>query len=463
MLKLKDKIITDRGFYKALMAVAIPIALQNLIGFGVNMMDTIMLGQLGQVQLSASSLANQPFFVFSMFSFGFAAGGSVMISQYWGKGDTDAISKIMAIGLKFVAVLSLVVTALVALFPSQIMGLFTADKQVIAEGVRYLKIIAYSYFFYGVSNCYITSLRGVEQVKISVAIYGTSFFVNVIINYIFIFGKFGAPAMGVAGAAIGTLAARVSELAMSVVYMEFFEKRTGFRFKHLFAPMDKALLGDYVKTSLPVAINEIAWGFSTSVHAAILGRMGAAVVAANSIVNVVTQLAFVFLFGIANATAVQIGKAVSSKSEHYVRRMAHTMQLTSVGIGILGAAIVLLIKNPVIGLYNIPAATAKMTGQMMSAAAVMVFLISLEVISTMGVLRGGGDTKFVFFIDVFFIWVVATPLGAYFGLVAKVAAPIIYLLLRVDSPIKGIIAFFRIRSGAWMNNVTRDRSEVLEQ
>ena len=182
MLKLKDKIITDRGFYKALMAVAIPIALQNLIGFGVNMMDTIMLGQLGQVQLSASSLANQPFFVFSMFSFGFAAGGSVMISQYWGKGDTDAISKIMAIGLKFVAVLSLVVTALVALFPSQIMGLFTADKQVIAEGVRYLKIIAYSYFFYGVSNCYITSLRGVEQVKISVAIYGTSFFVNVIIN-----------------------------------------------------------------------------------------------------------------------------------------------------------------------------------------------------------------------------------------------------------------------------------------
>ena len=307
MLKLKDKIITDRGFYKALMAVAIPIALQNLIGFGVNMMDTIMLGQLGQVQLSASSLANQPFFVFSMFSFGFAAGGSVMISQYWGKGDTDAISKIMAIGLKFVAVLSLVVTALVALFPSQIMGLFTADKQVIAEGVRYLKIIAYSYFFYGVSNCYITSLRGVEQVKISVAIYGTSFFVNVIINYIFIFGKFGAPAMGVAGAAIGTLAARVSELAMSVVYMEFFEKRTGFRFKHLFAPMDKALLGDYVKTSLPVAFNEIAWGFSTSVHAAILGRMGAAVVAANSIVNVVTQLAFVFLFGIANATALQIG------------------------------------------------------------------------------------------------------------------------------------------------------------
>ena len=154
---------------------------------------------------------------------------------------------------------------------------------------------------------------------------------------------------------------------------------------------------------------------------------------------------------------------MSSKSEHYVRRMAHTMQLTSVGIGVLGAAIVLLIKNPVIGLYNIPAATAKMTGQMMSAAAVMVFLISLEVISTMGVLRGGGDTKFVFFIDVFFIWVVATPLGAYFGLVAKVAAPIIYLLLRVDSPIKGIIAFFRIRSGAWMNNVTRDRSEVLEQ
>lgn len=457
---VRNKILTEKSFYQALLTVAIPIALQNLISFGVNMMDTVMLGQLGEVQLSAASLANQPFFVFSMFSFGFAAGGSVMISQYWGKGDTAAISRIMAIGLKFVVVLSLLVTALVLCFPEAILRLFTADPEVVAEGVRYLKIIAFSYFFYGVSNCYITSLRGVEQVKISVVIYSVSFVINVIINYIFIFGAFGAPALGVAGAAVGTLCARISELVMSIVYMERFEKRTGFRLRHLFHKMDRLLLGDYVKTSLPVAFNEIAWGLSTSVHAAILGRMGASVVAANSIVNVVTQLAFIFLFGLSNATAIQIGKAVSSKPAGYVRKMATTMQLLSLGVGAVGASIVLAIRKPVIGLYNIAPETTAMAGEMMIAAAVMTFLISVEVISTMGILRGGGDTKFTFFIDVFFIWAVATPLGAYFGLVAKVAAPVVYVLLRIDSPIKTVVSFFRIRSGCWMRNVTRDESEL---
>lgn len=457
---VRNKILTEKSFYRALLTVAIPIALQNLISFGVNMMDTVMLGQLGEVQLSAASLANQPFFVFSMFSFGFAAGGSVMISQYWGKGDTAAISRIMAIGLKFVVVLSLLVTALVLCFPEAILRLFTADPEVVAEGVRYLKIIAFSYFFYGVSNCYITSLRGVEQVKISVVIYSVSFVINVIINYIFIFGAFGAPALGVAGAAVGTLCARISELVMSIVYMERFEKRTGFRLRHLFHKMDRLLLGDYVKTSLPVAFNEIAWGLSTSVHAAILGRMGASVVAANSIVNVVTQLAFIFLFGLSNATAIQIGKAVSSKPAGYVRKMATTMQLLSLGVGAVGASIVLAIRKPVIGLYNIVPETTAMAGEMMIAAAVMTFLISVEVISTMGILRGGGDTKFTFFIDVFFIWAVATPLGAYFGLVAKVAAPVVYVLLRIDSPIKTVVSFFRIRSGCWMRNVTRDESEL---
>ena len=457
---VRNKILTEKSFYRALLTVAIPIALQNLISFGVNMMDTVMLGQLGEVQLSAASLANQPFFVFSMFSFGFAAGGSVMISQYWGKGDTAAISRIMAIGLKFVVVLSLLVTALVLCFPEAILRLFTADPEVVAEGVRYLKIIAFSYFFYGVSNCYITSLRGVEQVKISVVIYSVSFVINVIINYIFIFGAFGAPALGVAGAAVGTLCARISELVMSIVYMERFEKRTGFRLRHLFHKMDRLLLGDYVKTSLPVAFNEIAWGLSTSVHAAILGRMGASVVAANSIVNVVTQLAFIFLFGLSNATAIQIGKAVSSKPAGYVRKMATTMQLLSRGVGAVGASIVLAIRKPVIGLYNIAPETTAMAGEMMIAAAVMTFLISVEVISTMGILRGGGDTKFTFFIDVFFIWAVATPLGAYFGLVAKVAAPVVYVLLRIDSPIKTVVSFFRIRSGCWMRNVTRDESEL---
>ncbi len=447
-------LVKDKGFYKNIIAIAIPVALQNLIGFGVNMTDTVMIGALGQNQLSAVSLANQVFFIFNILTFGIASGASVLTAQYWGKGDIGAIRRVFAIALDIATIFSLAFSAVAIFFPQQVMQLFSTEAPVIAEGVKYLQIMGFAYFFFGITNTYLSIIRSVEQVHISLLVFGTSFVINVIVNYVLIFGKFGMPALGVRGAAIGTLVARVTEFIMITVYIVFYEKKVRFSFKDMLK-LDKTLFGDFIRYGVPVVFNELFWSVGMSLQSVIIGRIGSDFVAANSIVGVFQQLTTIVIFGIANAAAVVVGKAVGSGKNEYVRQCANTLLLLSAGVGVVGTAVMLALRGIAVSFYNVPDATKEMAQVIMIVAALNVFFVSLNAINLIGTLRGAGDTKFVFVADTIMIWVLSAPLGMLAGWVLKLPVWVVFLCLRIDEPLKAIITISRIKGTKWVRNVTR--------
>lgn len=282
MKTLRGAFLFEKNFLLSAAAIALPVALQNIISFGVNLMDSVMLGQLGNVAITAANLGGQPFFLLTMFGFGLASGGSVLIAQYWGKGDIARIRRVMAMSLQAVFCVSALFTAVSLLFPRQLMQLFNSDEAILQASVEYLSTLAFSYLFYSMSNCYLMCLRAVERVRISTLIYGVSFFVNVFFNWCFIFGRCGMPALGVRGAAVGTILARMSECALALLYMYMRETRTGFRLRHLFRRFDSGLLRDFIRHSLPVVGNELLWGLGTVLMTMIISNLGDTFVTANS-------------------------------------------------------------------------------------------------------------------------------------------------------------------------------------
>ncbi len=449
-------LMKEKSFYKTLAAIALPIALQNVIAFGVQMMDTVMVGTLGDTALSAASLANQPFFVFMILTFGLAGGGAVLISQYWGKGNRDAVRRVMGISLRCIAVAAILFSLVCNVMPETIMRLFSSEAGVIKLGASYLRVVSFSYFFYGLSACYLTSLRAIENVKLSTLIYFVSFFVNVFFNYVFIFGKLGFPELGIVGAATGTIIARVSELTIVIVYILFYEKKIRFLPADLFR-RERRLLPDYVRHSVPVVGSELVWGLGAVTQAAIIGHLGETFVAANSIASVLQQLAMVMLFGIGNAAAVVMGKTIGAGKIEEAKRAAKTLLLLSFGMGIVSCGIVLGLRYPMVLIYpNAAAATKELAIDILGVIAGFMLLYSIEITSTIGILRGAGDTKVGFALDAGCAWLIGVPMGYLAGFVWKLPVLLVYLCLRSDVPIKVFLCLLRILRGNYIKNVTRD-------
>ncbi len=448
------KFVKDKSFYITLAAIAFPVALQNLIGFGVNMTDTLMVGALGEAQLSAVSLANQPFFIFNILTFGVSSGISVLTAQYWGKGDILSIRKSFAIALDVAIVLSFVFFVLTFFFPRAVMSLYSNEEQIITLGAQYLKILSVAFVCYGITNTYLSVLRSVEVVRIQLLVYGISFLVNVVVNYVLIFGKLGFPALGVRGAATGTVIARIAEVIIVLIYRAFFEQKVQLRIADLLR-IDTVLLRDYLRHGMPVLFNELLWSVGMSLQSMIIGRIGSDFVAANSIVGVVQQLTTVIIFGISSAAAVVVGKAVGTGKNEYVRRCADTLLVLSVGVGLIGAAIMYLLRGIAIGFYNVPETTKLIANSLMIVAAVNLFFVSICSINLVGTLRGAGDTRFVFVVDTILIWALSAPLGMLSGWVLGWPAWAVFICLRIDEPLKALAITIRLKGQKWINNVTR--------
>lgn len=450
-----NSLVKDKSFYKSLAAIALPIALQNIIGFGVQLMDTIMVGSLGDISLSGVSLANQPFFVFMIFNFGLASGGAVLIAQYWGRKNVDAVRRIMGISMRFVVIAAVVFTLICNVIPEKIVGLFSAEKVVIAEGVRYLKVVSFSYLFYGLSSCYLNSMRAVEKVVMSTVVYVVSFFINVLMNWIFIFGKLGAPALGVVGAAVGTLAARFTEFLMVAVYMHFIEKDIRFHFSFLLKT-ERQLLPDYLRHSLPVVGSELIWSLGTVVQTAIIGNIGSVFVSANSIAAVVQQLAQVMLFGVGNAAAVLIGKTVGGGKIEAGKKMAKTILLLAFGLGLFSCGLIFLIRRPLAAIYNVTPEAKALAVDIMGVMGAIMVASAVEVVCIIGILRGAGDTRFAFVVDAGCVWFIGVPMGYLAGFVWKLPVLLVYVCLRSDLPVRLAICLVRIFRGRYIKNVTRE-------
>lgn len=446
--------VQDKTFYKTLLTIAIPIALQNLLNFSVGMMDTIMLGALGETALSASSLANQTGFVFSMMVFGMGNAAMVLNAQYWGKQEMEPIRRIFGIALKLTLIAAVALTVVVSLFPVQVMRIFTPEPAVIQEGVRYLRVIVFTYVLSGYSSVLLIALRSIEVVRISILVSVVSLIVNVFLNYVLIFGHFGAPALGIVGAAIATVIARFCECVIVTVYLWRMDKRLQLKWKHILG-WDKALLTDFFRHGTPVIFNEMLWSMGMAVHAMILGRLGEDAVAANSICSVVQQVTTVFVFGIANACGVIIGKTVGSGQYSLAMKYTRTLQVGCIGVGLLCAGSMLLLRDAIISIYNISAATQLLTKQFLTVSALVVFAQSYTFPTMVGILRGGGDARFVLLMDIIFVWGVTIPFGAVAGLLYGLPMPLVYLFLKCDEPIKILFSTWRLRNRKWIRNVTR--------
>lgn len=448
-------ITRDKRFYRLLFSIALPIAVQNLITFMVSMVDTLMVGALGEIQLSAVSIANNLFFVLTILMFGLAGGSNIMISQYWGKGNVKTIHKILAIMYRVCLLITGIFIFIALFLPKYFMGIFTTDKAVIDFGASYLRIVCIGYLFYSITNCTIMMLRSVKTVSISIIVYTASLVVNSILNWILIFGNLGAPELGIRGAAIATVCARITEFSIVLVFMFIYERKIGLKLEHLLK-LDKEILKDYVGLCTPVLCNELLWAIGASMISVIVGRMGTEVVAANSINGVAHQFVTVFIFGMSNATAVIIGNTIGEGKKEKAKEYAYSIGIFSVVMGCISGLMILLTKPFVVNFYNVSYSTKLIAMEIMTVTSGIIVFQSLASNFMMGVLRGGGDAKFVLINDLIFMWLVAIPGGFFVAFFLELPVALVFLVIKCDEILKSLTSVYRVISGKWVNDVTKD-------
>lgn len=445
-------LVKDKEFYKKILKIGVPISLQSLITFSVNMTDTMMLGSLGEITLSASSLANQFCLIFLIINFGLGGGSGVLTGQFWGKKDIKSINKTLSILLKFSLMFAILLMSLAIIMPEKIMSVYTSEAEVIKQGSMYLRIISLSFIMQGIVTTSTIVLRTIGSVNIGMIASGCSFLVNIFLNYILIFGKFGAPALGIQGAAIGTLVARVIEFTIITFHLFKLDTKINFKLKYLLYT-DKAILSKYIKIGLPVLISDIILVLGLNMLSVIMGRMGSDMVAANSISNIVNQFTMVFLQGVSNASSVITGNTIGEGNIEQAQERGITFLVLSIGLGIISAIIIFTLKYVIVDFYNVSMETKKIAYSLMDATAFIVVFSSVSGILTKGVLRAGGDTKFLMIADVLFLWVVSIPLGYIAGIVLNLPPGIVFIALKIDEIIKSLWCAGRLLSKKWIKRI----------
>ena len=444
----------DPQFTGKLKAIAIPVALQNIINFGVNALDTIMLGRLGEVQLSAAHTSNQLSFMFMILSGALAAGCGVLAAQYWGRQNVQRVREIVSFMYRLVAVMSLFFAGVAIFVPHVVLGFIIKDAEVVRQGVIYLRVMGIGYLFTGFTNSTIGILRSTGTVKISVYVYSSSLFINLFFNYVLIFGKFGFPRLEVLGAAIATVMARVFEFGFVFVYLFCFDKAIQFKPRHLLHT-GEGVAHQFLIHSSPVLINEIFWTAANFLVGVIIGRMGREFVAANSISGLMMQFAGIGIIGISSAAGSIIGNTIGEGDYDRARHYAKGLMAFSFVVGVVACGAIQVMRLFIIDFYNISPMAKEYARQLTMAVSFIVIAMSVSSISMMGTLRGGGDTKFVMFMDVIFVWIIAIPLGAMAGLVWKLPVWMVYVVLKSEDLFKMFVVLYRIPSGKWLKDVTR--------
>ena len=445
-----------KSFYRTVIALVIPMALQNLINVGVTAADVIMLGAVGETALSGASLAGQIQYIMTLFLFGLTSGATVLTAQYWGRGDREAIEKILGMAVKAAVFVTALFTAAALVIPGHLMMIFTSEPPVIAEGVRYLRIVAFTYIMIGVTQAYLYIMRSVGRVVVATVVYLLSLLCNIVMNSIFIFGLLGCPAMGVRGAALGTLCARILEVLLVAGYAHLFNKDIKLRPKYIFHT-DRVLFGDFMKYALPVVINEVMWGLGTAANTAILGHMGQAAVAANSVAQVARQLATVVSFGLSSAAAIYLGKTIGEKKMEHAREYAKRFIFLSLVMGVAGGLVILASAPLALGFLSL---TATARGYLKMMFFVMSYFVVGQAFNTtmvVGIFRSGGDTRFGLILDVSTMWCCSILCGFLAAFVFKFSVPVVYIILMSDEIIKIPVTGVRYRTYKWLKNVTRDR------
>lgn len=452
-----SRMLRDKNFYRTFAILTLSIALQNLLTYSVNMADNVMLGRFSENALSGASLCNQLQFFLQMLVVGVGEGVVVLGSRYWGKGELHHIPHIIGAGLRFGVAIAAAMFGAALLFPEQILRLMSSDTAIVAEAVDYLRIICFTYVIFALTNMLTASLRSIGIVKIGYMISASTLCINICLNYVLIFGHFGAPALGIRGAAIATLVSRTVELLIVIWYLKYREHKLRLNWRKLLF-IDTSYVKDYMHVSLPVLINQALWGMSSIVQTAILGNMAnaAVVLPANSISVIVFQILSVIGYGAASASSVLTGRTLGEGKQERIRQVTFSFQVIFAAIGLVTGAVIFLARGPVLSIYNtLSPEAARMTSLFICVLAVTSIGTCYQMAADTGILRGGGDTRFGMYVNLIFTWVIDLPCAFLAAYVFHFSPVVVFFCLKMDQILKCPVIFLRVQSFKWIKNITR--------
>lgn len=444
-------IFRDRELTSAIIKIGIPIGLQNMLTSLLNMIDTIMIGSLGDSAVAAVGLANQWFFIFNLGIFGIVSGSTIFVAQYFGKGDMENLQVPVAYSMFLCAVLSCVFGLMAALAPSTVMRLFTDDLSTVADGVPYLRIASISYFMLALSLPIANAMRTTESAVIPLAVTGSALLINTFLNYVLIYGRFGAPALGVTGAATATSTARVIETALIVGFT--FSDRVKIKIRAKYFKLRHDFIGKYIRTIAPVVGNEGMWGLGTSMYNVMFGHTNNAIVAANQVSKNLEQIITALSIGVASAGAVIVGRKIGEREpeEAYVYggKFAVLSSLTGFVLGV-----VMLVFMPLyLDLFSISPEAKVYAEYLIAAYAVFMAFKMYNYMNIVGILRSGGDTRFCLILDTGSVWLVGVLLTFLALFVFDAPFWVVALCIVSEELIKAVIGFIRFKSRKWINDL----------
>lgn len=448
--------IREKQFYRLFFGLTMSLALQNLLTFGVNLLDTVMLGRYSQEAMGGVSLCNQFQFLLQMLVSGAGEGAVVLGSQYWGRGDLKPIPHIIGAALRFGGGLAVGLFVLALAAPQTLLGLLSSDPAVVAQGVAYMQIICFTYVIFTLTNILVASLRSIGVVKIGYVISFSTLCINGVLNYCLIYGHLGFPELGVRGAAIATLVSRCVELLIVMVYLRFFERRLKLSVRGL-ARMDKSYLKDYAHISLPVLVNQALWGVAQMVQTGILGHLGGDVTAANAIAVQVYQVLSVVSYGAASAAAILVGKTVGGGQKEQLRQLVSTLERMFILLGIAAGAAIWAIRGPVLALFGgtLTERASQLAMSFMAVLAATTVGTSYQMACDNGIIRGGGDTAFSAKMNLVSMWLILVPVAAAAAFWWGAPPTVVFFLLKWDQLYKILPVTLRLHSWKWVRVVTR--------
>lgn len=448
-------IVKERSFYKTFCVLAGTLILEQAVILSVNLADNVMIGSYSEISLAGVAAVNQIQFFVQQVAYAISNGLIVLASQYWGKKHIEPIQKVTCIALYYGLFFAALMFLAVSLFPAQCVGLFVNDQAAIAEGVRYLNIIRFTYPFFAITTVLLGSMRSVETVRLALVVSAISLVVNCCINYLLIGGRLHAPEMGVRGAAIGTLTARVLECGIVICYVFFKDRKLRLRLRNLFH-LDHLLLKDYTRVAIPIIIQGALWGASNAIQTAILGHMTVNAETAYSISSTIFLLLKVAAVGACTAASIIIGKQVGSGDRSKLKASVVTMQLLFVGVGVVLGLILFAIRTPLLSFYKISDETYRLASAFILIQSIVICTMSYQMPTNAGIIRGGGDTRYGVILDVISIWIIVLPVSYLAAFVWKLSPIVVVMCLNADQVFKCIPAAIYANSYRWIRNLARE-------
>lgn len=452
--KILGLFVVERSFYQSFFSLLVVITLQQFAALMVNLVDNLMLGSYSELALSGATLVNQLQFILQQVSSGIGLGIVVLASQYWGQKRVKEIRKIIAIGLKVGLLVGTLFFLLGLFLPHPLLSVFTSDQEVIAEGARYLKIIIWTYLLFTVSHSLMYSLQAVETAVIGTVMSVSTICINFCLNYCLIFGNFGAPELGIRGAAIATLVSRTVELILILTYILLIDKKLAMKLKDLLT-FDTSYLKDYLRVSTPVIISGFLWGIAQGAQTAVLGHINARVIAANSIAVTVSQVFAVTGAACANVASVMTGKTIGEGKFDKIRAYTKTMQGIFVIVGILLGLSIFIFRGPIVNIYRISAETRSLALNFLAILSVTTVGSCYEYPVMSGIISGGGSTRYTAVVDNLFMWLFTIPLSVLSAHVFHFSPVVTYCFLKADQLLKCIPNGITVNRFRWVKILTR--------